>query len=69
MNKTTEKKKCGRHRKPEASRRTEHFSTRFTKSEIGKLRANAAAAELTPTDYIVSRCCQQQENQVAILST
>ena len=45
-------------RKPAAQLRKPAIGIRLTDAEAAQLRANAVAAELNLTDYIVSRCCQ-----------
>jgi hypothetical protein len=55
------KKKCDWRslpRKPAEETRSVKQGYSFTPAEIARLRANAAAANMTQVDWIVSRCCQ-----------
>jgi hypothetical protein len=48
-------------RKPESSKRRPSVCIRLTDSEAERLRENAAAADKNLTDFIVARCCGDEE--------
>ena len=47
----------GRPRKPGNSRKKSAIGIKMTDAELARIRANAAAAQLTITDWVVQRCC------------
>jgi hypothetical protein len=55
MSKKPTKKPVGRPRVPDKSKKKSQFSLKTTDEVAAKIRAKAAAAELTITDYLVKK--------------